>query len=74
MHALLRLAYSAAGETARLLSRVAPSDAERGGKLTRSLGGRRGVTERFQAGARVRALGGVVGASRAAVDSGSRVI
>ncbi|MEO7964491.1 MAG: glycosyltransferase N-terminal domain-containing protein [Gemmatimonadaceae bacterium] len=47
MHPLLRLAYSAAGGVARLLTRVAPADGS-GGKLARSLGARRGVIDRFE--------------------------
>ena len=50
MHPLLRLAYSAAGGVARWLAQVAPAGAAGdGGKLARSLAGRRGVTERFEA-------------------------
>ena len=46
MNGLLRLAYSAAGRVATALTHVVP---ERDGKITRSLGARRGVTERFEA-------------------------
>ncbi len=51
MNALLRLAYSAAGGMASALARVAPGSE---GKLAKSLGARRGVTERFEAWGRSR--------------------
>ena len=46
MNGLLRLAYSAAGRVANALTHVVPAS---DGKITRSLGARRGVTERFEA-------------------------